>query len=214
MKETELEIIEEEQKWYHGPLKWIMALFLLLILVSWTFANYAVKVDPEPKYIPSLAEVVGTLNVENISHVPNGRADFKRFINPNDPEIKRIASTIASISCGSGQPVCQAKAIYYFVQQNIDYVSDPDLEYVESAKEVLKTGASDCDGMAVLLANLEQAIGVEARLAFIPNHVYVELRLPEGPNKYHDWFPADATCKSCKFGETSADTSEKLVISI
>lgn len=213
-QEPEIELVEEKESFWKGPLKWIIALFIVLIIASWTFANYAVKVDPEPTYIPTLVEVVGKLQVENISHTVNGRNDFKLFIEPNDPELKRIASTVASLSCGSAQYVCQAKAIYYFVRNNIKYVPDPKTDYIESPKETLLTGAADCDGMAVLLATLEKSIGAEARLAFIPNHVYVELKLKEGPGKYRDWFPVDATCKTCRFGETPADTKDKEVLFI
>jgi hypothetical protein len=71
------------------------------------------------------------------------------------------------------------------------------------------TGGSDCDGLAVLLATLELAIGVDTRLVFVPGHVYVELKLDKGPGKYQSWFPADATCKSCKFGEIPVPNSEK-----
>ena len=213
-QEPEIEVVEEKEPWYKGPLKWIIAGFLLLIFVSWTFAIYGVKVDPEPTYIPTLMEVTGEIKAENISHLPNSMADFGRFVTPNDPEIKRIADRIAALSCSSGQHLCQAKAVYYFVRNNINYVSDPNLEYVESPKETLITGAADCDGMAVLLATLEKAIGVDARLAFIPNHVYVELKIQEGPWKYRNWFPADATCKTCRFGETFADTKDKEVVVI
>jgi len=213
-EEPEIEIVEEKESVWKGPLKWVIAGFILLILVSWTFSYYAVKVDPEPTYIPTLAEVVGTLHVENVTHEVNGRYDFKRFITPSDPELKRVASNIASISCDSAQYVCQAKAVYYFVQRNIKYVPDPKQDYVESPKETLLTGAADCDGMAVLLATLEEAIGVNARLVFIPGHVYVELKLNDGPNKYKQWFPVDATCKNCRFGEVPASDAEKEVVII
>ncbi|MBW2994754.1 hypothetical protein KY312_00230, partial [Candidatus Woesearchaeota archaeon] len=68
---------------------------------------------------------------------------------------------------------------------------------------------SDCDGLAVLLSTLELAIGVDARLVFIPRHVYVELRLDKGPGKYRQWFPVDATCKDCEFGSIPSN-SEKI----
>jgi len=184
-------------------------IFLILLIVVWIFAPYIVKVDPEPHYIPTINEVViSNLTIESINHAIDSRQDFLRFINPNDPEIKDVAVRIASMSCNS-EKVCQAKAIYYFVRDNFNYVSDPNLEYVESPKEVLVTGGSDCDGLAVLLATLELAIGVDARLVFVPEHVYVELKLDKGPGKYREWFPVDATCNSCKFGEAPATVAEK-----
>jgi hypothetical protein len=210
------EIDEEEivEPWYKGPLKYIIMLFLIMLMVMWVVSPYAIKINPEPKYIPTISEVVlSNLTAENISHSINSKNDFKRFITPNDPQLKDIAVRIASMSC-NGEKVCQAKAIYYFVRDNFHYVSDPNLEYIESPKEVLLTGGSDCDGFAVLLSTLELAIGVDTRLVFVPNHVYVELKLDEGPGKYLDWFPADATCSNCKFGEIPNSDSEKQYLSL
>ena len=211
-------MVEEErveEPWYKGPIKYILMIFLLILIVVWIFAPYIVKVDPEPRYIPTIDEVViSNLTIEPVNHTINSRQDFSRFIDPNDPEIKDVAVRIAFSACNS-EKVCQAKAIYYFVRDNFNYVSDPNLEYIESPKEVLMTGGSDCDGLAVLLATLELAIGVDARLVFIPNHVYVELKLDNGPGKYRKWFPVDAACKGCEFGEVANlnQNKEYLVLS-
>jgi len=58
--------------------------------------------------------------------------------------------------------------------------------------------------MAVLLANLEMAIGIETRFVFIPDHVYVQIKLDEAMKKYKTddgWINLDATCSYCEFGE-------------
>ena len=131
------------------------------------------------------------------------RNEFLSLLNPNDPLIKQTATKIATYSC-NGNKVCYAKAIFYFVRDNFDYVSDPRTEYVESAREVLATGGSDCDGIAVLLANLEQAIGIETRFVFITGHVYVQIKLDDAMKKYKiedSWINLDATCDYCGFGE-------------
>lgn len=204
----------EEEPWWKGPIKYVLMLFLTILLVVWIFAPYTAIADPEPDYIPGIDEVVvSNLTIESVNHTIDSRNDFLKFINPNDPEIRNTAVRIASLAC-HGQKICQAKAIYYFVRDNFDYVSDPNLEYIESPKEVLMTGGSDCDGLAVLLACLESAIGVDARLVFVPGHVYVELKLDAGPGKYRAWFPADATCKTCRFGEISVVDREKQYIAI
>jgi transglutaminase-like putative cysteine protease len=203
--------MKKEEIEHTGPARFIVVLFLVLLLVVWIFAPYIIITDPEPKYIPTIDEVlVSNLSVEQVNHTINSRQDFAIFTKP-DTQIKDIAVKIASLACDS-QKVCQAKAVYYFVRDNFDYVSDPDFEYIESPKEVLITGGSDCDGMAVFLAALEKAIGVDARLVFVPGHVYVELRLDEGPGKYQIWFPADATCSSCRFGEIPEADGEKQYI--
>ena len=57
MEEKHEEFIEPEP-WWRGPLKWIMAMFLLLLMVLWLIPSYSVKIDPEPNYIPTIDEVV------------------------------------------------------------------------------------------------------------------------------------------------------------
>jgi len=195
------EEIEEEKR---SPLVYILALFMILILLLWIIPHYSIKLDPEPKNIPTKESILPiniTIEKRNTTFVT--RNEFLSLLNPNDPLIKQTASKIATQSCSS-EKICQAKAIFYFVRDNLDYVSDPRTEYVESAREVLATGGSDCDGMAVLLANLEQAIGVETRFVFIPGHVYVQIKLDEAMKKYKTddgWINLDATCRNCDFGQ-------------
>jgi len=63
----------------------------------------------------------------------------------------------------------------------------------------------------VLLASLLDAIGVQTRLVFIPNHVYVQAYLPEALKKYkfeEDWVNLDATCFNCEFGQITYSVSQ------
>ena len=196
------EELEEEKG--RSPFVYIIALFMVLLLILWIVPYYSVRLDPEPKNIPSKESILPaniTVGERNTTLIT--RNEFLSLLNPNDQLIKQTASKVASQSCSS-EKICQAKAIFYFVRDNFDYVSDPRTEYVESAREVLATGGSDCDGMAVLLANLEQAIGIETRFVFIPNHVYVQIKLDEAMKKYKTddgWINLDATCSYCEFGE-------------
>ena len=202
MKSETEELTDEERG--KSPFVYIIALFMILLLILWTVPYYYVRLDPEPKNIPSKESIlpaniiVGERNTTLIV-----RNEFLSLLDPNDQLIKQTASKVASQSCNS-EKVCQAKAIFYFVRDNFDYVSDPRTEYIESAREVLATGGSDCDGIAVLLANLEQAIGIETRFVFIPGHVYVQIKLYEAMKKYKTedgWINLDATCSYCEFGE-------------
>jgi len=62
----------------------------------------------------------------------------------------------------------------------------------------------DCDGHAVLLANLLQAVGLNTRFVFVPNHVLLQVWLPDAAKRYKvsdDWIYLDPTCQSCSFGE-------------
>jgi len=100
--------------------------------------------------------------------------------------------------------VCHAKAIYYFVRDNIEYVADPlGFEYVEEPKEALYMGSSDCEGGAILMASLLGAVGIEYELVFIPRHVFLKIKLDEALKRYKigEWVYLDWTCDSCEFGQ-------------
>jgi len=54
---------EDKEKWYKGPIKIIMGLFLILLLILWLVPHYGIKKNPEPNYVPSLEE----LNISEMS---------------------------------------------------------------------------------------------------------------------------------------------------
>jgi len=195
-----MEHIEEEQEpWWKGPIKYIMMIFLLLIIVMWYFPKESIKLDPSPGRIPTIGEVLPEgFSVGNRT----GGEDYDVFV-LNDPVLKQIGNKIAALSC-EGSKICQAKAVYYFVRDNIEYVSDPfKFEYIESPYEVLYAGIADCDGHAVLLSALEGSIGINSELVFIPNHVFVRIKLTDAAKRYKNngWIYLDPTCKNCEFGE-------------
>lgn len=198
------EIEEEQQPWYKGPIRYIIMVFLLLLIVLWYFPKESVKLDPEPVRIPAIEEVLPSdFRIGNESVEVKNKNDFYKFIKPNDPVIKQIANKIATISC-DGNQICQAKAIYYFVRNNIEYVADPLLfEYVEDPKEVLYTKGGDCESGNLVLASLLGAIGLNYELVFIPNHVFLRIKLNKALKRYKigNWVYLDWTCKKCKFGE-------------
>lgn len=201
------EIEQEEPKGWWTPLRIILAIFLLLLVILMTIPYYGVKLDPNPKEIPSYEDVVPSdLRAEERTNAST-RNDFYRLVNGNDQEIKMIADKIASYGCSS-EKVCQAKAIYYFVRNNLVYVSDPKYEYLKGPKETLITKSGDCDDHAILLANLMEAIGIKTEFVFVPNHVYNKIYLPDARSGYKikgtDYVELDATCKICEFGETSS----------
>ena len=209
MDEIKEQEIEEEKR---SPLVYILALFLILMLILWIVPYYSIKLDPEPKNIPAKESILpANITIEKRNTTFVTRNEFLSLLNPNDQLIKQTASKVASQSCNS-EKVCQAKAIFYFVRDNFDYISDPRTEYIESAREVLATGGSDCDGMAVLLANLEEAIGIRTRFVFIPGHVYVQIKLDDALKKYKTkdgWISLDPTCNYCEFGEIPYINVEK-----
>ncbi|RMF56020.1 transglutaminase family protein [Candidatus Woesearchaeota archaeon] len=204
-------IRDDEKPKGKGPIIYILSVFLILLMVLWIIPNYAIKLDPEPKNIPTIEEVIPPDLVINDSiHKLESNRDYRLYVTPNDPVVKRIASKIATQSCGSNR-ICQAKAMFYFVRDNFNYVGDPPDEYIETLLESLVSGGSDCDGHATALATLEEAIGVNAQLVFIPRHVFVRIKLDEAPKKYKldDWIYLDATCKQCEFGEIPYQNKDK-----
>ena len=188
-----------------SPLKWILALFLVFLMLIWLIPYYQIRIDPPPRRIPTIEEVSG---ITNYTHVNS--TDIRDYV-IIDSEIKSVADRIATIACDSNQKKCQARAMFKFVQQNFKYVSDPDeFEYIKTAKESLINGGGDCDDASVLLATLLEAVGIRARFVFVPKHVYVEAQIN---NK---WYPLDATCQSCEFGEIhwSYSKSKKQIVYI
>jgi transglutaminase-like putative cysteine protease len=200
----EEDIPEEQEPWHKGPIKWILAVFLLLILVMMVVPWYSVKLDPEPKNIPSIDEFNFIINNVQAGSQTNSLNDAIENLDSSDPVIKQIATTIASSSCSQSR-ICQAKALYYFVRDNIEYVSDPVAkEYIESPGELLQTKGGDCESGTLLLAALEESIGLDSEIVLIPGHAYLRIKLSEALNKYkidRDWVYLDWTCNGCDFGE-------------
>jgi hypothetical protein len=184
---------EEEPK--KSPIWYILgpALALLIILMIIPFSG--IPLDPEPRNIPSIDQVLpASIHTVNITAARQSTADLGMLDFSADQVIKLVADRVASQSCPQGA-TCQAKALYYFVRDNIRYVHDPSREYIMSPHETLLGKAGDCDDMAVLLVNLEKAIGQEVRYASAPQHLYLEVRIKDR------WLPLDPTCKECDFGE-------------
>ena len=56
---------EEESSIWDGPLKYIVALFLLFLLVLWIVPAYTVRFNPAPRYIAMPEEVIPTFELGN-----------------------------------------------------------------------------------------------------------------------------------------------------
>ena len=198
--------LPEEDPWYKGPIKIVLAVFLTLLLVLWVVPQYAVKLDPEPKYIPEIEEVVPSeISLEGLNNTIENRDDFRKFITPTDPVVKQTADRIVTKACDGSSKICYSKAIFYFIRDKFQYVNDPlAFEYVKTTKESLVTAGGDCDDASVAAASLLQAVGIRTRFVFIPRHVYIQAYLPEALSRYKqegDWVNLDLTCSNCEFGE-------------
>ena len=90
-----------------GPLWYILAVLLALMVVAMVVPYYGIKLDPEPKYIATIEEVLpAEFEVENINRSINKKQDFLRFLNPSDPIIKQVADRIISKSGCENNRVC------------------------------------------------------------------------------------------------------------
>jgi hypothetical protein len=204
--EEEIFFEEEEQEKKKGPLKFILAVFLIFLIIVMIIPLYGIRIDPQPERIPSIEEVFVYENNDLMKETITLKTqeDFLHFFDPTDPLVKRTANKIVSIAC-SGEKICHAKAIYYFLRDNFDYISDPvNFEYVEKPQDMLFSGGGDCESGTLLMANLMEAVGIDSELVFIPNHAFLRIKLPEASKRYKQdqlWVYLDWTCKQCDFGE-------------
>jgi len=203
----EMQETKEELKKARNPLWYILAVFLILIIILMMLPSYSVKLDPEPKSIPQISDVVpGSIKINESAATIRNRNDYLLLLNPGDETVKRTADRIIALSGCNSNKICHAKALFYFVRDRFNYVSDPtSFEYVKSARESLFSQGGDCDDASVLLANLLQSVGIHTRFVFVPQHVYVHAYIPDTIKRYRDnagWVNLDSTCQYCDFGET------------
>ncbi|MFQ5621135.1 MAG: transglutaminase family protein [Candidatus Nanoarchaeia archaeon] len=204
---------EEEYEDRYGPLRWIGAVFLLLLLVVWLIPLETIPLNPEPSNRLSLSEAIAGLDLssERDESLVNQASDYVSRVDSKNQFVKTVADRIVSAGCGS-ERICHAKALFYFVRDELNYVSDPSAyEYVKGPLESLQSTAGDCDDASVLLASMLGAVGIKSRFVFVPGHVYVEAYIPDAPNRYTQeggWIVVDGTCSNCKFGELALAYAE------
>ena len=199
MNEEFFEEFEEEET-KKGPLKFMLSIFLIFLIVVWIVPHYGIKIDPRPKEFPSLSEVLEGINGFNYSTRIENFQEVKAI--EISPFLKVVSSRVSG-SCGNNA-VCSSKAFFYFVRDQIDYVSDPNFEYLENPELVLMSGSADCDGKSILVSSLLKTVGIPNRIVLGNNHAYVQAYLPDALKSYKsedEWVSMDVTCKNCKFGE-------------
>ena len=209
------EKLEEEDGTKHNPFSYLLVLVLVLLIIMMVVPFYGIKLDPAPRNIPAFSSVapqdLASLSKEFPGLPADVRSHFLKQLVPDHQAVRNMAARIATSSCRESD-ICYAKALFYFVRDNIQYVGDPPNDYLESPFETLYTKGADCDGMAILLANMELAVGIPTRFAFIPSHVYVQVKIDSAPNKYKEndgWISLDPTCNTCEFGEVPYSTMNK-----
>jgi len=196
---------EFEEEKGKSPIIYIIAVFLILLMVVTIVPLYSIKIDPRPNYIPTVEEVfLFEKNISTETVTLKSREDFLNFVVPESPIVKTTANRIVTLAC-KGERVCNAKVIYYFVRNNFAYISDPvNFEYVELPQDFIVSGGGDCESGTLLMANLMEAVGIDSQLVFIPGHAFLRIRLPDAKSRYRldeQWVYLDWTCSYCEFGE-------------
>jgi len=181
----------------------LAALTLLLLSIRASF--YWIR--PEPVNIPSLEDVAGFLPSDLAEPFSSHRSDdLTQVFETTRPDIKQVANYLAAQSCLKSDRLCQSKALFYFVRDQISYVPDERFhDALENPLVTLKTGGADCEDMAFLLMTLQKAIGNKVRLVLVPGHAYAQVSIPDYKNGR--WIDLEATCENCQFGELPNDTA-------
>lgn len=189
----------------HSPFYRLVAIVAAAALILLSIRGYFLLIHPSPRVELGLEDIQSFLPADFqepfSSHRPE---EVAVVLNETRDTIKQVANRIASSSCRNGDRVCQTKALFEFVRDEITYVPDPEFhDQLENPLTVLKTGGADCEDMSVLLIALQKAIGNQARLVFVPGHAYAQVKIPNYKDR---WLNMDATCKTCSFNEVPTDT--------
>ncbi|MDK2850076.1 MAG: hypothetical protein PWP03_515 [Candidatus Woesearchaeota archaeon] len=223
---NELEISEELENKNSGFFIKMIALFIAIsIILFFVIPSTIFEPENKPVRIPSLEELnnqglLKNLNLSTVDNTGNTLEQLITYRSKTYPEIKVIADYIASKACpykDGNNELCYAKALYYFVRDNIQYIPDPSkTEFIEPPQITLKSGSADCDGFAVLLSSLYHHVGIDSRYVIIKNHVFIEAKLKKS-SKYDNkegYIPLDPTCKDCEFGTLPSSVKIEPIVKV
>lgn len=182
-----------------------IAAVLVLIMLMLSVQGIEYLIHPEPDMNLVLADVQSFFPKDFGQPFGSHRSEeVVKVLDETEKPIKQIANFIASNACKSGDAVCQTKALFYFVRDQITYVPDPKFhDELENPLIVLKTGGADCEDMAVLVSAFQKSIGNDVRLVFVPGHAYAQVKIP---GYWDKWYNMETTCKTCKFNDIPTDT--------
>jgi len=167
-----------------------------------------------------VGKIEGKEKIGILKDVNRSVAKIVDSVNPNASRVRELAINLGRrFEAGDFK---QARKIFEFVRDEIQYVYDPmGLEEVQSPETTLKLRAGDCEDQAILLSSLLSAIGFESALIFadtdndkIPDHVYSAVFISAAPEytkpfqrkklddgkDLHDWIPLDPASQDSDFG--------------
>ncbi|MDY6930626.1 MAG: transglutaminase family protein [Halobacteriota archaeon] len=118
-------------------------------------------------------------NKEYISNPRYLHNEMNRLVNSSDPQVIEISDNIAERYPGEYN-VYQICALFDYVSETIEYVSDPvDEEIWQTPDETLELCAGDCEDYAILMASLISASGGNARLYLTDDHAFAAVYVGE-----------------------------------
>jgi len=153
-KDAKQAIQEAKPRVDRRPIYWIIGLVIILIFVVSIIPAYSIKTNPPPDF-----QVIKDYTLTNSEIIKLESIDFDAT-SSIQKAIERIAIAdyrditvrLVTSACKMSSDLCYAQAIYYFVRDHAQYVSDPSTQYVESPAEVLLFRGSDCEGIALATA--------------------------------------------------------------
>lgn len=181
----------------------LIVMLIISIIILWAVPYYWIDQNPEPKHVSQLEDLDPvSLNRSGLLSIDEA------VLIETSPKIRQSAIRIVTEACPESE-ICYAKALFYYVRDNIQYLKDPEKEYIQLPEETI-LGAGDCEDKAILLYSLMKAIGIRSRIVLIPKHAYNEILIPDAPRRYkqdNGWIALDSTCRQCSFGEIPLSSS-------
>jgi transglutaminase-like putative cysteine protease len=114
-----------------------------------------------------------------------------------NPQILAIARRVTS-GCPGRDGMCELRAIYKFVVENVRYTGDiSKVDTFSGPLRTLQMGGEDCDGHSLLNAALAMANGFTAKVRITSNrglswdHIYCMVGFPKG--RTSQWIALDST---------------------
>jgi hypothetical protein len=114
-----------------------------------------------------------------------------------NPKVISIARQVTR-ACAGRDAMCELRAIYRFVVENVRYTGDvAQVDTFSGPLRTLQMGGEDCDGHSILNCALAIANGFRAKVRITSNrgtswdHIYCMVGFPKG--RIDQWIPLDTT---------------------
>ena len=93
-------------------------------------------------------------------------------IDTSNITLRSYANSIIK-NCPPNNKETQVNAIYRYIVENYNYVSDPrGVEFIQSPQETMQVKGGDCEDLAIFLDSLLENIGIKTYLVLTDTHAY------------------------------------------